>query len=76
MYLKLSKRDERKETLVKRVHGDIWLLREHIKQHIKENEKGIFRKNPGIQVQELHTHLKVRGDYVNRIKQFMEQKGF
>ncbi|XP_017878548.1 probable 39S ribosomal protein L49, mitochondrial [Ceratina calcarata] len=72
VYLEIGHRGLRKVTEVRKIHGDIWALEAELKKYIKEH----VNKPIGIRTNELAGIIKFRGDYVNLVKRWMDEKGF
>lgn len=72
IYLQLAFRGQRKTTLIKRVEGDIWLLNDLIKSHLKNKHQ----KYVETRVNELAQFIEIKGDYVNDVLEWAYAKGF
>lgn len=72
VYLMIGHRGLRKITEVRRIHGDIWALQDELTNYIRENVK----KQIGVRTNELAGEIRFRGDYVNLVKRWMDEKGF
>lgn len=62
----------KKTTKLSKIQGDIWALDSDIKKYIKE----CTGQAPPSQIHEFAGIIKFRGDCVNRIKDWMNIKGF
>ncbi|XP_076756924.1 mitochondrial ribosomal protein L49 [Xylocopa sonorina] len=72
VYLEISYRGTRRITTVRKIHGDIWALESELKEYINK-----YAKKPiGVRTNELIGEIKFRGDYVNIVKKWMDEKGF
>ncbi|KOC62315.1 putative 39S ribosomal protein L49, mitochondrial [Habropoda laboriosa] len=72
VYLHIFHRGMRRTTVIRKIHGDIWALESDLKKYIEKCEK----KPIGVRVNELIGEIKFRGDYVNLIKKWLNEKGF
>ncbi|CAL7941730.1 unnamed protein product [Xylocopa violacea] len=72
VYLEICYRGSRRITTVRRIHGDIWALESELKEYIKKH----VNKPIGVRTNELIGEIKFRGDYVNIVKKWMDEKGF
>jgi len=72
VHLLLFARGERKITRISKIQGDIWKLEHDLKQFV---EKRVDKKL-AIQIHEFAGTLKIKGDYVSRVKEWMNMKGF
>lgn len=73
VYLNRSNRGLRRLTIIKKIQGDIWTLDRDIKKYLT---KSLNRRPPASQIHEFAGIIKFRGDLVNRIKDWMNLKGF
>lgn len=72
VYLCLSYKGQRKITRISKIHGDIWKLEQELKEFLeKRMEKQMYT-----QIHEFAGTLKIKGDCVNRVKEWMDIKGF
>lgn len=72
VYLEISQRGLRRLTLVRKIHGDIWALESELKQYLQEKAC----RPIGIRTNELLGQIVFRGDYVDIVKEWMDEKGF
>ncbi|XP_011264939.1 probable 39S ribosomal protein L49, mitochondrial isoform X1 [Camponotus floridanus] len=72
VYLGITHRGMRRLTTVKNIQGNIWELDHDIKIYLKKR----LRVAPPSQIHEFSGVIKYKGDYVNRIKDWMNIKGF
>ncbi|CAK9828645.1 Probable 39S ribosomal protein L49, mitochondrial [Anthophora retusa] len=72
VYLRLFYRGMRRITAIRRIQGDIWALESELTKYIEEREQ----KPMGVRVNELVGEIRYRGDYVNLIKKWLDEKGF
>lgn len=72
VYLKRSHRGMKRITIVNNIQGNIWELDRDIKIYLKER----LRVTAVSQIHEFTSKIKFKGDFVNRIKDWMNIKGF
>ncbi|XP_043529255.1 probable 39S ribosomal protein L49, mitochondrial [Frieseomelitta varia] len=72
VYLEIFHRGLRRVTTVRKIHGDIWTLESELKEYIEKR----VNKPIGIRTNELLGEIKFRGDYVNLVKAWMDERGF
>lgn len=72
VYLDTSHRGMRKITIVKHIQGNIYKLNDDIIIYLKKR----LGVNPPSQIHEFANVIRYRGDWVNRIKDWMNIKGF
>lgn len=72
IYLIRTFRGMRQVTELTHIEGDIWALQPELKQYL-ENVTG---RPMGMRVNEITGQIKIRGDYVNRVKDWFYSKGF
>lgn len=72
VYLEIFHRGLRRITTVRKIHGNIWILETELKEYLEKNVK----KPVGVRINELSGEIQFRGDYVNLIKVWMNEKGF
>lgn len=72
VYLKISKRGQRKLTVIRHICGDIWLFHEDLKKFI-ENKCG---KELGIKVDEVGCKLVIKGDHAYYASEWIKEQGF
>ncbi|KAH0954321.1 hypothetical protein HN011_005515 [Eciton burchellii] len=72
VHLLLCNKGVRKITRINKIQGDIWMLEHDIKEFIEKN----VGEKLATQINEYAGTIKIRGDYVNRIKEWMDMKGF
>lgn len=72
VYLEIFHRGLRRITTVRKIHGNIWILENELKEYLEKNVK----KSVGVRTNELSGQIQFRGDYVNLIKAWMNEKGF
>lgn len=73
VYLVITHRGARKITVVKKIQGDIWALERDLKTHVENDAP---RHILPTQIHEFTGKIKIKGDYVSRIKEWMDMKGF
>ncbi|XP_013136263.1 PREDICTED: 39S ribosomal protein L49, mitochondrial [Papilio polytes] len=72
IYLNITFRGMRKITQIKKIEGDIWLLNDILKTHLKESAGQYVETR----VHELGKFIEVKGDYVNIVRDWAHSKGF
>ncbi|KMQ95041.1 putative 39s ribosomal protein mitochondrial-like protein [Lasius niger] len=72
VYLKLGYRGLKRITEIKKIQGDIWAMDRDIKEYITK----CTGRAPPSQIHEFVGMIKFKGDYVNRVKDWMNTKGF
>jgi len=72
VYLIENPRGTKKVTKISKIQGDIWALERDVKQYLEE----CMGKQIASQIHEFAGVLKFRGDYVSRVKEWMDMKGF
>lgn len=73
VYLDITYRGVRKITIISKIEGDIWALEHDLRTRLENYKaKRIFAS----QIYEFSGMIKFKGDYVSRIKEWMEMKGF
>lgn len=72
VYLKLSHRNLRKLTQVKRIQGDIWKLASELKEYTEQK----MNRKVATQVNELAGQILLKGDYVAYVEEYLLNKGF
>lgn len=72
VYLARSHRGMRRITIVNNIQGNIWELDRDIKIYLKKHLKITVAS----QIHEFTCRIKFKGDFVNRIKNWMNIKGF
>lgn len=72
VYLKISRRNMNKQTLVKNIKGDIWALNRDITEYVEDYMQNKIRTR----VNEFVGHIKINGDYMNLVKDYLIRKGF
>lgn len=72
VYLEIFHRGLRRATTVRKIQGDIWTLESELKEYIEKR----VNKPIGIRTNELLGEIKFRGDYVNLVKAWMDERGF
>lgn len=71
VYLKLSFRNIRRLTLVRKIKGDIWLLEKELREFLQKDNYVPLRS----QVNEFIGIITFHGDHVNAIKYYLTKKG-
>lgn len=71
IYLKNSFRGLRKQTIIKNISGDIWKLNHELMDYIEY----YMAKRERSRVNEFTQTIKINGDYVNLIKDYLINKG-
>lgn len=71
VYLEIGHRGLLKRTIVRKISGDIWALETELKEYMKKT----VQKPIGVRTNELLGEIQFRGDYVNLIKIWMDEKG-
>lgn len=72
VYLNLSFRGTRKQTIVRNIKGDIWKCNEELMDYIEY----YMAKKERSHVNEFTQQIRINGDYVNLIKDYLASKGF
>ncbi|XP_018402974.1 PREDICTED: probable 39S ribosomal protein L49, mitochondrial isoform X1 [Cyphomyrmex costatus] len=72
VYLYRNPRGTKRVTKITKIQGNIWDLERDLKQHVEEHT----RKKIASQIHEFAGTIKIKGDYVNCIKEWMNTKGF
>lgn len=72
VYLYRSPRGIKKVTEITKIQGNIWALEHDIKKYVEE----CTGRKIATQIHEFAGLIKVKGDYVNRVKEWMHTKGF
>jgi len=72
VHLLLSNKGVKKITRISKIQGDIWKLEHDMKKFVEKSTG----KKLDIQIYEFAGVIKIRGDYVNRVKEWMNVKGF
>jgi len=72
VYLTRNPRGTKKITKITKIQGDIWTLERDIKRYIEECTASKIAS----QIHEFAGVIKFKGDYVNRVKEWMDTKGF
>lgn len=72
VFLQIGFRGQRKQTLVRNIKGDIW----HCHQELMDYIKYYMAKDERSRVNEFTQQIKIHGDYVNLIKDYLQSKGF
>lgn len=73
VYLNVQERGEKKRTIIKNIHGDIWLLAKDIETFLRRVNSD---KEIGIQINEMAGKIKVQGDHVNNIKLWLFRRNY
>lgn len=71
IYLKINFRGLRKQTVIKNISGDIWKLNHELMDYIEY----YMAKKERSHVNEFTQIIKINGDYVNLIKDYLISKG-
>jgi len=72
VHLLLCNKRVRKITRINKIQGDIWMLEHDMKEFIEKN----VGEKLATQINEYAGTIKIRGDYVKRVKEWMDVKGF
>ncbi|XP_012227385.1 large ribosomal subunit protein mL49 [Linepithema humile] len=72
VYLRITHRGTKRYTKIGKIQGDIWALERDLKKYLEERT-GVKTAS---QIHEFAGILKIKGDYVNRVKEWMDTKGF
>lgn len=72
IYLNISYRGMRKISKIKKIEGDIWLLNDLIKEHLKKTQKRYVETR----VHELARFIEVKGDFVTTLCDWAYAQGF
>lgn len=72
VYLRLTFRNTRRQTVVKRIQGDIWKFEIELRTYLEDHMK----KKMSIRVNEFSETITILGDYVNLVKNYLTGKGF
>lgn len=75
VYLRIKIVRQVRDTVVKKIEGDIWQLQEDLKKYLTSKSKR-YVVNIACCVDEMGGKLTFRGDHVNHIKNWMNEKGF
>lgn len=72
VYLVTTQRGQRRHTFVRKIQGDIFLLESELRQFLqKESFKPIQS-----QVHEFAGYIRLKGDFVNACKYWLEKKNY
>lgn len=72
VYLIRNPRGTKRITKITKIQGDIWALERDIKQHVEKRTGNKIAS----QIHEFAGVIKFKGDYVSRVKEWMDMKGF
>lgn len=72
IYLDISYRGQRKISLIKKIEGDIWLLNDEIRNHLKNTHN----RYVATRVHELGRFIEAKGDFVVSLRNWAYSKGF
>lgn len=72
VYLKIEMRNTRRQTFVRRIHGDIFALEAELRKFLQKESLQPIRS----QVNEFCGYIRINGDHVNAIKYWLEKKNF
>jgi len=72
VYLTRNPRGTKRITKITKIQGDIWTLERDMKRFIEE----CTGRKIASQIHEFAGVIKFKGDYVNRVKEWMDTKGF
>lgn len=72
VYLIRNPRGTKKVTKINKIQGDIWAMERDVKQYLEK----CMGKQIASQIHEFAGVIKFRGDCVNRVKEWMDMKGF
>lgn len=70
VYLEIVRRGNSKQTVIKKIKGDIWLFEKDLRNFLQPNQLRPLK----LYVNELGGYIQMNGDHVNAIKYFLEQK--
>lgn len=72
IYLRITANKTRRETLVKKIEGDIWLLDKELHDFLQKDSLRPIMS----QVNEVGGYIYFRGDHVNAIKYYLQERGY
>lgn len=72
VYLKLGQRGIRRHTIIKKIHGDIFLLEKELKAFLQQDTIKPIRS----QVNEFAGYIRMNGDFVNACKYWLEKHNY
>ncbi|EGI69677.1 PREDICTED: probable 39S ribosomal protein L49, mitochondrial [Acromyrmex echinatior] len=72
VYLYRNPRGLKKITEITKIQGDIWALEQDLKKYVQKRTRHKITS----QINEFAGLIKFKGDYVNRVKEWMNKKGF
>lgn len=72
VYLKITQHNTKRETMVKKIQGDIWLLEKELHDFLQKDSIKPIRS----QVDETGGFIYFHGDHVNAIKYYLHNKGY
>jgi len=72
VYLYRNPRGTKRVTEITRIQGNIWILEQDMKQYVQERTGHRIAS----QINEFAGLIKLKGDYVNHVKEWMNTKGF
>lgn len=72
VYLMISHRGMKKVTRMSKIQGDIWTLEQDLRQYLEKR----MRRKMASRIHEVAGTITLKGDYVNRVKNWLNIKGF
>lgn len=72
IYLRITFRGTRRQTVIKHIQGDIWALEADLRVFLED----YLKKNMSMRINEFAGEIRILGDYVNLVKHFFTEKGF
>ncbi|XP_073828639.1 mitochondrial ribosomal protein L49 [Musca autumnalis] len=73
VYLETTFRGQRRVTIVKRVQGNIWELEKELRAIVEKERKG---KLCATRVNEMSGQIRIHGDYVDVVREYLKSKGY
>lgn len=72
VYLRISRNNTKRLTVVRKIQGDIWLLEKELRGFLRAESSRPLRS----QVNELSNYICFNGDHVNAIKYWLSKQNF
>ncbi|XP_053998532.1 probable 39S ribosomal protein L49, mitochondrial [Hylaeus anthracinus] len=72
VYLSITFRGMRRQTIIRRIEGDIWQLESELRDYLTKETGRLL----GVRINELVGEIRFRGDFVSLVKRWMDSKGF
>ncbi|KAI8115409.1 putative 39S ribosomal protein L49, mitochondrial [Lucilia cuprina] len=73
VYLEVTYRGQRRVTVVKHVQGNIWQLEKELRQLVEKARDG---KLCATRVNEMSGQVRIHGDYVDIVREYLKSKGY